>query len=306
MQQHRCLLILRNKRFQHDRVRSERSAYSPVVWLILSFVLLTGCTTVSEIPDVANDSTLLMQAELAMDSGDLGAALEHINKLLQSNPDDVRGLQMLLSLHTANNNVQGQRASARKLLELRPRHGQSFERLGLLALAGGRLELAADFLEEAVAVDPDRWAAWNGLGVVADAQARYDDAQNYYLRGLQIIPGHPRLIANLGWSNLLSGHVQEAEHLLRESAKNAPNDLTTRSNLAFCVALQGRYQEAVHLYENLYGKSVAANNVGYAALLRDDIEIASHYFKEAMRLEPSFYRRAANNLQQVSSLNLAL
>lgn len=83
--------------------------------------------------------------------------------------------------------------------------------------------------------------------------------------------------------------------------RNAPDDLTTRSNLAFSIALQGRYDEAMKVYESLYEESVAANNVGYAALLRDDGETASRYFRTAIKLDPSFYRKAANNLKRVGS-----
>lgn len=275
----------------------------PATLLIMCFALLSGCVSINDVPETPDASTLMVQAEQAMDSGDLDTARYSLGQLLQSSPRDVEALQLLLRLHTMIDNEEGQRAVADQLLELRPRHGQSLERLGLLALAHGQLQAAADYLGEAVTAEPERWAAWNGLGIVADSQRKHDDAKNYFLRGLDVMPGHPRLTANLGWSRLLAGQTQEAEQLLRESAKNAPDDLTTRSNLAFCIALQGRYTEAMRLYEELYGKSVAANNVGYAALLRQDDESASRYFRDALQLEPSFYRKAANNLQLVGSLD---
>jgi Flp pilus assembly protein TadD len=280
----------------------EKQRRLPAALLILCFALLAGCASVNDVRETPDASTLLVQSEQAMDSGDLGAAQYSLGQLLQSSPRNLEALQMLLLLHTTNDNEQGQRAVAGQLLELRPQHGQSLERLGLLALADERLSVAADYLGEAVAAEPERWAAWNGLGIVADARGKYHDAENFFLRGLDVIPGHPRLMANLGWSRLLAGHPQEAEHLLRESAKNAPDDLITRSNLAFSIALQGRYQEAMRLYEGLYRKSAAANNVGYAALLRHDNKTASRYFTDAIKLEPSFYRKAANNLQLVGSL----
>ncbi len=274
-----------------------------MVILFLCFVLLGGCASMSEVPETPGASVLLDKAAQAMDSGDLEVAHYNLEQLLNTHPGDVEALQMLLRLHTTTNNEKAQRDVAERLLQIQPRHGQSLERLGLLALAQGRLSVAAEYLAEAVAADPERWAAWNGLGVVADARGNYDDAENFFLRGLGVIPGHPRLTANLGWSKILAGQAVEAERLLRESAQNAPDDVIARSNLAFSIALQGRYQEALHLYEELYAKSVAANNVGYAALLRHEHETASRYFKQALKLEPSFYRRAANNLQLVGSLD---
>ena len=112
---------------------------------------------------------------------------------------------------------------------------------------------------------------------------------------MNIVPGHPKLLANLGWSNLLAGDLTEAEKRLQQSLQADPDSLTTRSNLAFCVALQGRYEEALSLYETLYSEPVAANNVGYAALSRGDFAEARNYFDTAIEKNPSFYQKAANN-----------
>lgn len=153
-------------------LHDDKQRRSPAVLLMLFFVLLTGCASMNDVAEAPDASTLLGQAEQAMDSGDLGAARNSLGQLLLSNPRDVKALQMLLRLHTTNDNEEGQRTVAGELLELRPRHGQSLERLGLLALANGQLQAAADYLEEAVAAEPERWAAWNGLGIVADARGQ--------------------------------------------------------------------------------------------------------------------------------------
>jgi Flp pilus assembly protein TadD len=136
----------------------------------------------------------------------------------------------------------------------------------------------------------------NGLGIIADEEQRFDEAEDYFLKALSIVPGHPKVIANLGWSKLLAGELKEAESLLKKSLQIEPDSLATRSNLAYSIALQGKYEEALALYESLYDKSVAANNVGYAALSRGDISTARSYLGDAIDLNPSYYRKAANNL----------
>ena len=119
----------------------------------------------------------------------------------------------------------------------------------------------------------------------------------HFERGLAIVPEHPRLLANLGWSKVLAGELQAGEQLLRRSLETAPDSLVTRSNLAFAVALQGNYEDARKLYGEMYDPAVAANNIGYAALLRRDRHNAEDYLREAISLKPSFYEKASNNLK---------
>jgi hypothetical protein len=65
------------------------------------------------------------------------------------------------------------------------------------------------------------------------------------------------------------------------------------------MALQGRYTEALVLYEKSYDRSVAANNVGYAAMVRQDQAAAKRFFALALELKPNYYRKAANNLASI-------
>jgi len=114
--------------------------------------------------------------------------------------------------------------------------------------------------------------------------------------------GHPKLTADLGCSKVMPGELQEAEILLQDALKTASDVATTRSNLAFCIALQGRYDQALQIYTDLYGQSTAFNNVGYAAMLRGDKEIAGTYLQQAISSRPSFYAKAAKNLARVEVL----
>ena len=106
----------------------------------------------------------------------------------------------------------------------------------------------------------------------------------------------PACLYPAGMNPKADEEYEEAELLLRESLETAPDSLTTQSNLAFCIAMQGRYEEAMALYEDWYDKPVAANNVGYAALMRDDETTAKKYLTMALELQPNYHRKAANNL----------
>jgi len=241
----------------------------------------------------------LARVEQALNEGDLATAGRELQSMRAAAPDDLSVLMLSARFYALTNRNGELEAVSERILAIDPDNGFALEQLGLIRLSSGELEAAGKYLTLAVAVEPLRWRAWNGLGVIADLDARFDAARSNFGRALDIVPGHPKLLANLGWSRLLADDLPEAERLLRESLQRDPDSETTQSNLAFCIALQGRYEQAIALYETRYSRAVAANNVGYAAVLRDDRPAAEKYLSMALELMPNYYRKAANNLELV-------
>jgi Flp pilus assembly protein TadD len=262
--------------------------------LSVTAVLLAACASTpgTEQPQQVS----LEQIEKSLDEGDLAAARVSLNSLQPSGYQDLRALALAARMNSVTDRDDALHDVIQQILVLDPSNAYGLEQMGLIRLSAGDLEGAENYLTLAVAMEPLRWMAWNGLGIVADANARFDQARANFDRALEIVPGHPKVLANLGWSRLLSEDYAAAESLLRESLEIAPESLTTQSNLAFCIALQGRYEEAMSLYEDRYEKPVAANNVGYAAMMRDDQVAAKKYLTMALELQPNYYRKAANNL----------
>ena len=271
---------------------------------ILLTVLFAGCATTPAGLLQSEADSLVAETEQALSIGDLPTALVKLRALQtidSANPD---GLRLSARLYAQIGDTEAQQLATAQILEHNPKDVQALVWLGLSALRAGQLIVAEDYLQQAIAVDPRHWQALNGLGVIADAEGRPVDAQVYFQTGLAVIPGHPKLTANLGWSKVMSGELQEAEILLQDALKTAPDVVATRSNLAFCIALQGRYDQALQIYTDLYGQSTAFNNVGYAAMLRDDNEIAAIYLQQAISSRPSFYAKAAKNLARIESYSL--
>ena len=265
--------------------------------LFITAIFFAGCASSTLLEP--RQTASLEQIEQSLDEGDLAAAMASLNSLPANQSQDLRTLTLAARMHTVTERDDALHDVIQQILAIDPANAYGLEQLGLLRLSEGELSAAENYLTLAVAMEPLRWMAWNGLGIVADANARFDEAQSSFRRALEIVPGHPKVLANLGWSRLLDEEYEEAESLLRESLEIAPDSLTTQSNLAFCVALQGRYEEAMTLYEDRYDKPVAANNVGYAAIMRDDLSSARKYLTMALELKPNYYRKAANNLADI-------
>lgn len=265
----------------------------PAYLLIPILFLFAACTTIPG--EMSDPDVLRAQAELALDEGDLPTALVKLRRAYSEDGDNIETLRLMARFYATSNSTTEQRQVLQQLLTVDPSNAYGLEQLGLLELQAGQLNQADNYFKFALVIDSQRWMALNGLGVIADNQIRYAEAAAYFLKALAIVPGHPKLLANLGWSKLLAGDLPEAESRLQESLQAEPDSITTRSNLAFSIALQGRYQEALQLYETLYSEPVAANNVGYAALSRGDSAAARRYFDTAVKNSPSFYRKAVNN-----------
>jgi Flp pilus assembly protein TadD len=266
---------------------------------VILLSLLAGCAGLPPGSLSLTDS-LLSEARQAIDAGDLATALVKLRQLQSMDARSGDVLRLSARLHEQLGDTASLQAVHLQILENNPQDVQSLVWLGLQALRSSKLNVAADYLQQALTLDPYQWQALNGLGVIADNESRSMDAQIYFQRGLALIPGHPKLTANLGWSKVLTGELEEAEKLLRDALRTAPDVLATRSNLAWCIALQGRYEHALDLYAELYGQATAFNNVGYAAALRGDTLIAQHYLQQAISSRPSFYTKAANNLARIA------
>jgi len=271
---------------------------------ILLVLLVTGCAAIPAGSSQSETDSLLAQTELALNAGDLATALVKLRALQGIDPANPDGLRLSARFYAQIGDTEAQQLVTAQILEQNPHDVQALAWLGLSALRSGQLTVAAAYLQQVAAIDPFQWQALNGLGVIADAEGRSADAQFYFRQGLAVIPGHPKLTANLGWSKVLSGELQEAEVLLQDALKTAPDVLATRSNLAFCIALQGRYDQARQMYTTLYGEATALNNVGYAALLRGEREVAETYLQQAISSRPSFYAKAAENLALIESSSL--
>lgn len=273
--------------------------FSAVFLLVLG--LATGCA--SQPASAPDNDALLATARVALEQGDASTAMANIQIARQTAPNDINLLQLLLRVYTLVDNLAGQQETALAILAQQPDNLLALEQMGIVSLHSGQLAAAGDYFRHAVAVEPRSWRAWNGLGIIADVEHRYEAAQSHYRHGLEIVPGHPRLLANMGWSKLLAGEFAKAEQYMRAALDKAPGAVTTQSNLAFCLALQGRYEEARAIYSKLYDAPVAANNLGYAAMLRGDSKDAKAFLEQALKADPRFYDRASRNLDALQSVN---
>ena len=96
----------------------------------------------------------------------------------------------------------------------------------------GNYGLAEKHFRQAVELRPDSAEAWMGLAACYDELGRFDFADRAYGQLLKIAGRRPRIVNNMGYSQLLRGDKAKARKLLMEAEQSLPGDQLVAANIA--------------------------------------------------------------------------
>ncbi|MGN6771297.1 MAG: tetratricopeptide repeat protein [Rhizobiaceae bacterium] len=96
----------------------------------------------------------------------------------------------------------------------------------------GNYGLAEKHFRQAVELRPDNAEAWMGLAACYDELGRFDFADRAYGQLLKIAGRRPRIVNNMGYSQLLRGDKAKARKLLMEAEQGLPGDKLVAANIA--------------------------------------------------------------------------
>jgi tetratricopeptide (TPR) repeat protein len=99
------------------------------------------------------------------------------------------------------------------------------------AYNNGNYGIAISHLERELADRPESIAALNGLGAAYDQIGRFEVAQRYYFRALELAPDPTATLANLGYSNQLQGKPGEALQILELALYYGPHNKVANANM---------------------------------------------------------------------------
>ena len=108
----------------------------------------------------------------------------------------------------------------------------------------GRFQEASEVLARAHSPDRPDWRILSAQGTVADQMGEHARAQQFYEAALQVAPGEPVVLANLGLSYALSKRLSDAERVLTQAANHPRADERIRANLAMVLALSGKFEQS--------------------------------------------------------------
>jgi Flp pilus assembly protein TadD len=171
----------------------------------------------------------------------------------------------------------------RQVLVQSPNHPEAIHLLGAIAMQTGQLDLALQFVQRAVAIDPRAHHFRVTLGQVLAALGRFEDAiaayqgavaikpdyaNSHFLlgnalflhgqaersiesfrRALAVDPNHADALGSLGGALHSLGKLDEAEQTLRRAIQLDPRHAAAEHNLALTLLLKGDFEQGLCHYE---------------------------------------------------------
>lgn len=112
----------------------------------------------------------------------------------------------------------------------------------------GQIDQAGQIAQALVNQHPHYLPGWELAGVICFQLGRFDDAEQVFVRGLQLNPQHANLHNNLGMVRSKQGRLDEALVSLQEAARLHPEFAEAHQNLGDTLASLGRVSEASDMY----------------------------------------------------------
>lgn len=250
---------------------------------------------------VSSREDALYRADVARKEGQIDKALYFYVKALEFDPEDADLLAAIGYLHQyRGNTVMAVRAYS-LALNVRPDFADVLEARGLILLVNRENERAAVDFARAVGIEPNAWRSHNGLGLLADRREDHVAAIAHYDSALRLNPNSGAILNNRGYSKMLAGDLAGAEEDLRLAA-TVFNHEQAWVNLGVLYARQGRYDVAVAAYEEALPRPEALNKVAEASIEDGRYDTALHLLEQAIRLSPTYFPAAEENLARLASM----
>lgn len=209
------------------------------------------------------------------------------------NPTDAAAisatLKQALALHQQGRFNDAERLY-RRVLQSQPRHFDALHLLGVLARQGGHPQLALEWIEQALQVDPNQAVAHCNIGAVFQDLNRPESALSHYERALEIQPDYVLALNNRG--NVLR-KLRRPDDALRsyEAALHSkPDYAEAHYNRATVLHKLERFEEALAGFEQAlrykpdYADAWCNHGLALQNLQRYPEALAS--YERALQLQP--------------------
>src|SRR5208337_360301 len=121
-----------------------------------------------------------------------------------------------------------------------PQASSSIVRKAAADFQEGRVADAESALESELRAHPQDLSALSLMAVILDSQRKYSAAEEFYRRALQIAPGSPVILNNLGNHYFATGSLKKAEETFRRVVSIDPHHVNANLQLAEMSLQQGQ------------------------------------------------------------------
>ena len=139
-------------------------------------------------------------------------------------------------------------------IQLRPRHAEARNKLGVALLRQGRNADAEEQFRQAIVRQPNHVEAHVNLGVVLSATQRFQEAEDTLRRALKLKPADTAARSQLAQVLFYRGRFDRARIEFEKVLKVAPRDANALFGFGVLARSEGRFDEA----EELFRRALAA------------------------------------------------
>ncbi len=208
-----------------------------------------------------------------------------------------QSLQLAAELHGAGKLAEAER-EYRKVLAVQPQNAEALHGLGVLAYQAGRVDVAVEWMQSAVHIDPDTGAYWTNLTEALRVLGRLDDAIEAGRHAVALAPDNPDAHNNLGIALLNAGHLEEAADRFRRALAIRADFASALNNLGNAMKLLG-LPEAEECYRRVLAVSPdhddATSNLGVVLQEQHRLDEAAELYRRLLARNPR-HGEACNNL----------
>ncbi len=200
--------------------------------------------------DTEQQLSLKRQGLAMMQSNRFAEAQALFQGICDADAEDADAWHILSSIHGMLGNLDAAGNCCRRVISLRPDHGQAHLNLGNVLYLQGDLDKAVKEYQHALRINPNDAAAHNNLGNILNTLGRIDEAAVNFRESVRLNPNNAETHSNLGNIFLYyKGQLNDALACYREALRLNPNLVQAHINLGNVYTLQGKLDEALVSYQ---------------------------------------------------------
>ena len=226
--------------------------------------------------DPASGQGYILAAEISLETGQLGPALEYARCAVEREPGDAPALQMLVKvLEMQGLSEEAIQALENAPLSIRDTLEVMFERARLLYRVKGP-QAALVVLEKLVLEYPDDPDLLSFLAFTQYECGNIRQAERSGFKSLRINPNQPELTLMLGRLEHNAGQLDQALHLLSEAVRMSPDHLEALLELGGVYQERRESAQALQVYRQAIQKAPTDYRAYYQSglILRDNKDYA--------------------------------
>jgi Flp pilus assembly protein TadD len=186
--------------------------------------------------------------------------------------------------------IQEAEQICRQILAVHSDFADAWHLLGVVALQTDRYEAAETYIAKAINLDSTKSSFYCNLGNVLKAQKRFDEAIGCFGRAIELEPSDPELHYNLGNTLRADERLEEAVACYRRALEIDPTYALAHDNLGSTLQHLGRLDEAIARYrcalEHKPDESRTHSNLGNALQRLRRFDEAAACYARALELDP--------------------